>query len=1715
MLISNKYEVESLLGKGGMGEVYKVRHVTLGNFSALKVLSSKLMKHPDLLARFYREARVMAKLIHPNIVRVIDIDHDDALKFHYFVMEFIQGRTLQDYLEEKKVLTLKEILSIARQIAQALQFAHGNNPPVIHRDIKPSNIMLEHDSRRVVLMDFGIAKELDEANMTKSEMMLGTVRYCPREQMLYEPLTGSADIYALGMIMYEAYTGDHFFAGLNENQIISSVLSDQENEPVFSSGTPVEFRTLIKKSIIKSLADRYQNMSEFLNDLEVCWSRNVETKEPAQLPELNPDNITDLDEHIRKLELEKQKRAASSSQTDCRDAREKALREEADQLTREVFLEGCRQESAGADFLNQKDYPGAREAFRQGAELFAEAYRQAAAIRLQKQTEQIKEQVHAVKTEADGYNAKENARTFYGRALDFQSQAEEFLEKSSYKEAYEKFSEAFRVYQDARELAYYKSLKEDTETLCSQVRQAYEEAVKVEARELAPTLFRKAFAIEQKAKTAYSSEDLQQAHELFRSALENYSLARQQVLDRQKQRDMEKTRKQALELWHRAQHNGAEQRFSEEFAEAVELKDQGAYWEAQHQPEQASEYYLKAADAFDRLHRETEILAARDQVEVMQQQLANAKAKFKTLRTWAGDAWTEADGLVEAADSAWQAGQYLEARKHYIKALEAYTQAQQQAIAEQCNEQVQSFQLKLQESRQMAEHYEAGRHCRANYQQADDAQTRGQEFLDNGKFQDALEHFKKAREYFDQSVLERHQQLKSEIASIQQQAKELQAPDYAGTLYHKGLISVLEAEELWEQSCHIRSYDTYGEAMRLFKDACELAARRTRKEEAEAAQARAREAFEEAVAADAKERFSDLFEQAVQSRTRADAALKKEAYAEARDLYDCAVECFVRARQSGLDLIKQAREQADEFRRLATEAGVDTEREVFQQALLSYQSGEDCVDQKAYTQALMAFQSAHEIYRQLWQEAENERKLQTMLTVKQKAEKERSAAERFESGHRNSEEFTRAVGLMEQAQQWSTFKNHEKAADFYEQAYQAFECVTVAAQRAPDLNKQKEEKTVVSTKEPQQNERPVFSFFGGGRGLMTGLAVAGLLIVAYWLFDSAFVEERKAEPPPQSELAIGKVSPEAEALFLLDGHSQSFAVEVPGRNKDELDFTWFLDGQEQAKSEQWTYRPVFNPSETADKEVKAVITDRQGHSLQKIWKIKVIPSVRPNPAPVLPPAPAPAPAPVPVKAVNHPPQIVKFEPAGGTVALRKKETVIFSAEAVDPDADDRMTYSWTLDGTETSKNVGWIYKADEAGKHTVAVTVADKENLQAKQIWNIVVGEPEKSRVPRLVKSSPSEQKIEVSLGSEINFSAEAAGSDPSEPLTYRWFLDKQEIASGNAWLYKAQIEGRRKIVLKVSGKSGKPAQRSWTVTVSAPPATCVTVDENDELCLPDPAAPAKQDAKGQPAETAAKENSKEKPDQKTETKSAEQKQPLTIGEIYPPEGKIELSLDDDVHFSVAVSGGDPDHPPAYLWSLDGRKQSSDRTWLYQPKVKGKHKVSLKVTDKKKTLAKRSWLVVAAAPSQTCEASANSQGTCDPDQSADGKEAAKEPEKAPADKKAKAASGKNQGPSIVKMTPSEQKLELLLGKPTDFSVEATDPDPDDQLTYAWTLDGQSQSNGKSWLYKPQTEGRHKVVLKVSDKAGKLAQRTWSITVTAPPSTCVTVEDGSEVCLPDK
>src|SRR5262245_47984447 len=276
MVISRKWEVVGSLGQGGMGVVYKVRHTTLDIIYALKVLPAYLMEDQDMVNRFYREARVMARLQHSNIVRVLDIERDDNLNLYYFVMEYIEGVTLGKYLREKGPLSLPEILTISRQVAEALDYAHSHMPPIIHRDIKPANIMIEDRTSRVVVMDFGIAKELGDGDSTKTGMVIGTLKYASPEQIRHEQLDGSADVYSLSMVMYEMYTGKQFFGGLDEHEVLGKVLYDsKENEPQFDRRPPAAFADLLTRAMAKSRTRRYHNMRELLQALDACRNLSV------------------------------------------------------------------------------------------------------------------------------------------------------------------------------------------------------------------------------------------------------------------------------------------------------------------------------------------------------------------------------------------------------------------------------------------------------------------------------------------------------------------------------------------------------------------------------------------------------------------------------------------------------------------------------------------------------------------------------------------------------------------------------------------------------------------------------------------------------------------------------------------------------------------------------------------------------------------------------------------------------------------------------------------------------------------------------------------------------------------------------------------------------------------------------------------------------------------------------------------------------------------------------------------------------------------------------------------------------------------------------------------------------------------------------------------------------------------------------------------------
>ena len=272
MIIAEKYEVLGELGRGGMGVVYQIRHLELGSIFAMKMLRPELIEAEETvgaMGRFYNEARVMARLRHPHVIQVFDIDQEQGRP--YFVMEFVQGRSLHEILQKESPLPLPRVLAIGAQVGQALAYAHAQQPPVIHRDIKPHNIMLEDGTGRVVVLDFGIAKLLDrqKTHYTRTGAFIGTVAYSSPEQLRGDAtLDGRTDLFSLGLVMYEMVAGRRFFADLSKEAIIGKQLYERgDYKPEFERPVPKAFRRLITKTIAKDRDRRYDSVAEWLDAL--------------------------------------------------------------------------------------------------------------------------------------------------------------------------------------------------------------------------------------------------------------------------------------------------------------------------------------------------------------------------------------------------------------------------------------------------------------------------------------------------------------------------------------------------------------------------------------------------------------------------------------------------------------------------------------------------------------------------------------------------------------------------------------------------------------------------------------------------------------------------------------------------------------------------------------------------------------------------------------------------------------------------------------------------------------------------------------------------------------------------------------------------------------------------------------------------------------------------------------------------------------------------------------------------------------------------------------------------------------------------------------------------------------------------------------------------------------------------------------------------------
>jgi TolB-like protein/Tfp pilus assembly protein PilF len=258
------YKILAKLGEGGMGVVYKAEDLDLKVTRALKFLPSHTATDGEQLARLKREAQSAASLEHPNICQVHEIGRADGQTF--IVMSYLEGRTLEDRLTDEGPLPIADAIKIATEVGDALKRAHAAG--IVHRDIKPANIMLTASGQTVV-MDFGLAKSADLTRMTKTGTTLGTAAYMSPEQMQGQSVDARADLWALGVILYEMLTGRVPFGGDNLPAVAYAV---QHREPESPTGIRAEVSADLERVIDRTLAkdpgQRYQTADELMGDLE-------------------------------------------------------------------------------------------------------------------------------------------------------------------------------------------------------------------------------------------------------------------------------------------------------------------------------------------------------------------------------------------------------------------------------------------------------------------------------------------------------------------------------------------------------------------------------------------------------------------------------------------------------------------------------------------------------------------------------------------------------------------------------------------------------------------------------------------------------------------------------------------------------------------------------------------------------------------------------------------------------------------------------------------------------------------------------------------------------------------------------------------------------------------------------------------------------------------------------------------------------------------------------------------------------------------------------------------------------------------------------------------------------------------------------------------------------------------------------------------------------
>ncbi|MBT2681308.1 Stk1 family PASTA domain-containing Ser/Thr kinase [Bacillus sp. ISL-35] len=279
--ISGRYKIKDMIGGGGMANVYLAHDMILDRDVAVKMLRLDFANDDEFIRRFHREAQSATSLAHPNIVSIYDVGEEDGL--YYIVMEYVDGQTLKQYIQQHAPVPVEEALDIMKQLTSAISHAHHNH--IVHRDIKPHNILVD-SSGTVKITDFGIAMALSATSITQTNSVLGSVHYLSPEQARGGMANKKSDIYSIGIVMFELLTGRLPFSGESAVSIaLKHLQSETPSLKRWNPQIPQSVENIVLKATAKDPFHRYDNVDEMEEDLRTALDSNRLNESKFVIPE--------------------------------------------------------------------------------------------------------------------------------------------------------------------------------------------------------------------------------------------------------------------------------------------------------------------------------------------------------------------------------------------------------------------------------------------------------------------------------------------------------------------------------------------------------------------------------------------------------------------------------------------------------------------------------------------------------------------------------------------------------------------------------------------------------------------------------------------------------------------------------------------------------------------------------------------------------------------------------------------------------------------------------------------------------------------------------------------------------------------------------------------------------------------------------------------------------------------------------------------------------------------------------------------------------------------------------------------------------------------------------------------------------------------------------------------------------------------------------------